>query len=78
MQFDVAEQVSLLGEGRSTLSAVKRPLAWERGRKTFHFTTWKVQKLFLIIEFGAAGMAAPLRGQDFSTIRLKIQTYSRH
>lgn len=72
MQFDVAEQVSLLGEGRSTLSAVKRPLAWERGRKTFHFTTWKVQKLFLIIEFGVAGM-----GQDFSTIRLKIQTYSR-
>lgn len=27
VQFDVAEQVSLLGEGRSTLSAVKRPLA---------------------------------------------------
>lgn len=30
VQFDVAKQVSLLGEGGPTLSAVEWPLTWER------------------------------------------------
>lgn len=30
VQFDVAKQVSLLGEGGPTLTAVERPLTWSK------------------------------------------------
>lgn len=72
VQFDVAKQVSLLGEGGPTLTAVERPLTWNKKREKESENTEFAQKPHLQAEplplYQLTGVICPRYLANFESI----------